>query len=165
MNNLRIARLEEVEGEDILGNVINLAKKMKIQLKPTDIKDVRRMGPKKNNKIRDILVKFTSTEVRDSLYQNRKLLVHEAEPVFVNEDLTQRRSQLFYEARKLRKKARLFGTWSQQGNILVKVNQQSQPRQVANYTEIIALIEEQANKIQTTRDLEVGAESLEDNDL
>ena len=54
-------------------------------------------------------------------------------PVFVNEDLTQRRSQLFYEARRLKKQGRLFGAWSQQGNILVKVKEQSQPKAVAVY--------------------------------
>ncbi len=143
LNNLRIAGLEEDDGEDVQCKVITLAKKMKLALESTDITDARRMGPRKENKTRDILVRFSSSLPRDTLYKRRKMLRDTNEPVYVNEDLTQRRSLLFYEGRRLRKQGKIFGIWSQKGNILIKVNQYSQPRTVINYNEIIAHIEEE----------------------
>ncbi len=54
------------------------------------------------------------------------------DPIYVNEDLTLYRSQLFFEARKIRKKGQLFGAWTQGGNIMIKVNQDDIPRAVSN---------------------------------
>ena len=95
------------------------------------------MNPRRIGKTRDILVKFESHSKRNILYKNRKVLPQTTTPVFVNEDLTQRRSQLFYEARRLKKQGRVFGAWSQHGNILIKVKQQSQPKAVVDYNDIM----------------------------
>ncbi len=159
MNNIRIASLVEEEDEDVQVKVINLAKRMKLTIQPADIKDARRMGPKKGNKTRDVLVILTSKRLRDDLYQRRKMLTSATDPVYVNEDLTQRRSQLFYEGRKLRKQGRIYGIWTQQGNILIKVSQQSQPKEVTNYKDIIVHIEKQSNSIpaNTVRGLETSS--------
>ena len=145
MSNLRIACLGEEEDEDVQCKVIDLADKLKTKLDPKDIADVRRMGPRRIGKTRDILVKFASRSKRDTMYKNRKMLPHTTTPVFVNEDLTQRRSQLFYDARRLKKQGRLFGAWSQQGNILIKVKEQSQPKAVADYNDIMILINDESN--------------------
>ncbi len=59
----------------------------------------------------------------------------------VNEDLTQYRSQLFYEARKIRKKGHLFGTWTQHGNVMVKVKSDDSPRFVSNHNDLKTLIQ------------------------
>ena len=159
MNNIRIAGQEEEDGEDVQSKVINLAKKMKLKLESTDIQDVRRMGPRKENKTRDILVRFVSSKTRETLYKRRKMLKDTTEPVYLNEDLTQRRSLLFYEGRRLRKQGKLFGIWSQHGNILIKVNPYSQPRSVSNYNEIVAQIEKE------DADSEREDSLLEDNDI
>ncbi len=145
MCNLRIAGVQEEEDEDVQGKVIDLAKHLKTKLDPKDIADTRRMGPEKIGKTRDILIKFVARSKRDILYKNRKMLNQTTSPVFVNEDLTQRRSQLFYEARRLKKQGRVFGAWSQHGNILIKVKEQSQPKAVADYKDIMILINDETN--------------------
>ncbi len=167
MNNLRIAGLDEEDGEDIESKVINLAQKMKLKLKSTDIEEARRMGPVKENKKRDVLVKFTCSAMRDNVYRHRKLLTSSAKSVYVNEDLTQRRSLLFYEARRLRKQGRIFGVWSQHGSIMIKVNQQSKPEAVSNYGEVVALMKKESGVTQETRNFEEEANSLSEvyNDL
>ena len=80
-------------------------------------------------------------------------------PVFVNEDLTQRRSQLFYEARILKKQGRVFGAWSQQGNIVIKVKKQSQPKAVADYNDILILINDSTNMSLTNMETDDEADS------
>ncbi len=142
MNNLRIAGLEEEDDEDVQAKVIGLAKDLNTKLEPKDIIEVQRMGRPKQNQTRDILIKFANHQIRNALYQNRKRLQHTRSGVYMNEDLTQGRSKLFYEARKLRKQGRIFGAWSQHGNILIKiVEHQSQPRAVSCYNDIAVLME------------------------
>ena len=81
-----------------------------------------------------------------------------------NEDLTQRRSQLFYEGRNLRKQGRIFGVWTQQGNILIKVTQKSQPKEVTNYKQIIAQIENQSDSIPLDTDTDPEMSSSQGSD-
>ncbi len=164
MNHLRIAGMDEEQGEDVQSKVINIASNMRLTLKPNDISDVRRMGQLKPDKARDILVKFTSSSKREEFYRNRKLLRQRTKPVYVNEDLTQSRSQLFYEARRLRKQGQIFGAWSQQGNVLIKVREQSQPREISNYKEMTAIVKEQSNMHPTNTELDHEASSLEGTD-
>ena len=97
---------------------------------------------------------------------NRKMLRHGTNPVYVNEDLTQQRSLLFYQGRTLRRQGRIFGVWSQQGNILIKVSEQSQPRAVSNYREIQQLMQEQSSidQMNSNFDEEAASTDLEDSD-
>ncbi len=162
MSHLRIAGLEEEEDEDVQGKVIDVAKQLKAKLDPKDIIDARRMGPGKIGKTRDILVKFASRCKRDIMYKNRKMLHQTSKPVFVNEDLTQRRSQLFYEARRLKKQGRVFGAWSQHGNILIKVKERSQPKAVVDYKDIMTLINDGTNMPLTNIETDDEAESSGD---
>ncbi len=123
MNNLKIFGLDETEGEDVIGKVIKFAKEcMKILICPTDI-NATRMGARRPSsmKPRDILVQFKDQTLRNVMYQKRKMLRNQTECVFINEHLTTRRSYLFYQARQMRKRQKLYGVWTQCGNILVKV--------------------------------------------
>ena len=141
LKNLRIVGLDE-NGEDVIRTVINFAKeKMKLLINPTDI-DATRMGAIQPlyEKPRDILVQFQDQTLRNTMYQRRKMLRNQTKQVFINEHLTTRRSYLFYQARQLRKQHKLFGVWTQSGNILVKINMDSTPQEVHNIEVIKSLI-------------------------
>ncbi len=142
-NNIRIAGMKEEEGEDIRAKVIDLARdKLKIlNIKVDDIKEAGRLGKLNGMKIRDVLVKFNNSNMREQMYSKRKLLISKNDPIYVNEDLTLYRSQLFFEARKIRKKGQLFGAWTQDGNIMIKVNQNDIPRVVSNNNDLKTLVQ------------------------
>ena len=55
------------------------------------------------------------------------------DPIYINKDLTQYRSQLFFKARKIQNRGKLFGTWTQGGNVMIKVIQNDIPQAVSNY--------------------------------
>ncbi len=96
---LRIFGLEEIEGEDVTETVVNFAKEyMKLLIDPMVI-DAIRMGTTTQNQIKpgDILVKFESQSLRNIMYQKKRMLCKEAQQVFINEHLTTRRSQLFFQ--------------------------------------------------------------------
>ena len=77
---------------------------------------------------RTMIVRFQSERTRDSVYYARSGLktrnqdVQPALRLFVNEDLTQRRSLMAYQTRKLRAEKKLSDCWTHNGQIIVKEN-------------------------------------------
>ncbi len=140
-NNIRIVGMKEDEGEDIVTKVINLAwgQMRMINIESSDIREAGRMGKQTPMKTRDVLVKFNNTTKRDQIYSKRKFLMNKDDPIYVNEDLTLYRSQLFFEARKIRKLGGLFGAWTQDGNVMIKVNQNDIPQAVSDYNALKTL--------------------------
>ncbi len=142
-NNLRIFGMDEEEGEDLKTKVTSLVRtRLQVCMESEDIKDIGRMG-KKRDKVRDILIKFRSKTIRDKIYNKRKLLRQDEydNMIFINKDLTNQRSKLFFEARKLRRREKIYGTWTQAGNIMVKVKESDQPYAVKKYHELAKLVQ------------------------
>ncbi len=80
-------------------------------------------------------MKFRSKKTRDDVYKKRKLTPigdDVTKNIYINEDLTKHRSQLFHNARKLVKSKKLHSCWTQYGNIMTK--RMSTDRPVAVYT-------------------------------
>ncbi len=137
----------EEEGEDVKRRVIDFAKEsLEIEIGSNEI-EARRMGAIQpgNPKPRDVLIRFDNQSLRNMMYQKKKRLREQNQEVFINEDLTMKRSFLFYQARKLRKRQLLFGVWTQAGNILIKISPDSIPLQVNTIDEIKALLSENNN--------------------
>ena len=53
------------------------------------------MGPIRENKTRDILVRFAISKTRDTLYKWRKVLKDTTEPVYLSEDSTNKGADYF----------------------------------------------------------------------
>ena len=158
IKNLRFFGLEEQEGEDPIRKVIDFVQEqMSIEIKPNEI-EANRVGAlhPMNTKPRDILVKFDCGFLRNAIYKKKIILRRLNQQVFINEDLTAKRSHLFFEARKMRKQQKLFGVWTQAGNVLVKVNPESNPKQVSNIEEIKSLINDNSSNESDT-DIEMSS--------
>ncbi len=140
--NLRIAGVAENEDEKLTENIIQLVKnKLNISdLKSEDIKECHRMGKRRHGKHRDILVQFQRKAMRDLVYQSRKRIPREDNPVFFNDDLIPSRGKLFYHARKFKKSGKVFGAWSQGGSIMVKVKEEDSPVEVQSDAELNQLV-------------------------
>ncbi len=103
-----------------------------------DIATITRMGRPSEDNSRDLIVKFVSKKSRDEFYALRKKTPknHENKKVYINEDLIETKAKLFYDARQLVKRGRLHGTWSQNGNIMVKVKANDNPCVIGNHIEL-----------------------------
>ena len=127
-----------------------------------NIVSITRMGKPKNGKSRDLVVKFNSKEKRAEFYGLRKRTPKndENKKVYINEDLIESRAKLFYDTRRLVKRGTLYGTWSQNGNIMVKVNEDDAPFVVGNQSELRSKLRHNAfdsegleDEMSTTSDL------------
>lgn len=122
-NNIRISGCPETANEDTDNIVLKMASDIGCDLQVHEIDRSHRVGKPGENRTRprEIIVKFTSYRARQKLYKMRVALKdHGYQGTFLNEDLTQYRSKLLYEARKVVKAERAKGAWSSDGNILIK---------------------------------------------
>ncbi len=127
---------EEVDDNNIKEQLVELVGAPEALV--SDICSVTRMGKKKEEKPRDLVVQFVSKKKRDVFYSMRKQTPknEENKKVYINEDLTEARAKLFYDARQMVKRNKLYGTWSQNGNIMVKVKENDNPCVIQNHQDL-----------------------------
>ena len=116
---------DEREDTDLL--VLELAHDMGVKLSPCDIGRSHRLTPanKKKKGPRDIVVRFVTYNKRAEFFRakkNLKLIPHRKD-VFINEHLTRQRAEVFFEARQLKKRDLIQGTWTYDGRICVKLDE------------------------------------------
>ena len=123
-NSLRISGIP-MENDEITDElVLELATDMGVDLQLSEIDRSHRVGKVKNGN-RALIVKFTSYRARQKLYSIRKdLRYHDKRKnVFINEDLTSRRSKLLAQARQLVRERKLRAAYTGDGKIFIKDNE------------------------------------------
>ena len=131
-NILRVSGIPENESEDTDLIVMQVADKLGVSISPYEIDRSHRVGKTvkphvgqtSTRKSRDIIVKFATYNARNRLFQERKTLRETADEdlknIFLNEDLTKRRSEILFEARKLRRSGKIKAAYSSDGKITVR---------------------------------------------
>ena len=114
--------------------VVKIARELDVDISKDNIDRSHRVGkPTQQERSapdrvrpRDILVKFSTYNARQQLYGMRKELRHSDDDtmknLFINEDLTKKRSKLLYDARSLLLVENLSAAYSQDGRIFVRDN-------------------------------------------
>ncbi len=137
---VRITGITEEDGEDLTKKVVKLAKnKLGVKkINGADIVQIHRSGKKKATKTRDIIVQFENKATRDLFHGARKKLYVKNDgksSVYINDDLTDFRQKLLYDARMLVRRKKLKAAWAQCGNVMVLMDQGG-PHAVYNYQEL-----------------------------
>ena len=65
------------------------------------------------------IVKFHNIWKKRQIYRNRMQLTSR---IFINEDLTKEKSQIFYQSRNLKKQKAIKTTWTQDGTVYIRTN-------------------------------------------
>ena len=138
LNNLRLVGIPEEEGEILQQKVLEIAtKRLNLQtISESDIDLCYRLGKTNESKTRDVIVRFGSREKRNLIYRCRRNMPREDQPIYINEDLTIRRNKLFYDARSSKKSGRLTAVWTQEGNIIIKTSEASEPIAVKTQSDL-----------------------------
>lgn len=135
-NCLRISGILESDEQTTDSIVLNIAKECDANIALSDIDRSHRLNRRRplpnapvpdarKDKPRDIIVKFTSYRARALMFQSKKKLENNEifESVYINEDLTKRRSELLYNARKLKNTGAVKSAFSRDGRIFILDNQ------------------------------------------
>ncbi len=92
-----------------------------------------------------ITIKFKSKTKRDDFYRRRKRTpnsVDVTKNIYINEELMLHRARLYHDTRKLVKRGKLSYTWTQHGNIMIRVTEDSQPIAVFSNEELQPMLSE-----------------------
>jgi len=100
-NSLRIHGLPESEYEDVGEKILDLANKaleVTPPITPADIDRVHRIGKQNDSaQPRPVILKLATYRLRDRIYRKRTKLKHaEVGKIYINEDITARRSNLLW---------------------------------------------------------------------
>lgn len=119
-NCVRVAGVSEdrTDTDDV---ILDIASKLDIPIKREEITVSHRVGPKNNDRPRQIIARITNYELRHRLLKSSKQLrkIAGMENIAVNQDLTKTRNKLAYEARKLVKAGRAKSSFVWDGKIFV----------------------------------------------
>lgn len=130
-NCIEIHGIPEVQGENIISEVIKIGRAIGEEIKPTTIDNCHRLGKqiKDSPVIRGIIVKFVRNFDKEQFLKCRKvkrnlntleLGFNVNNIVYVNENLTQRRRSLMARARKMKRVFNLAYVWSKNGRVYVR---------------------------------------------
>lgn len=129
--NLKIIGINEDDENDDAESISKLVKELNVEMDKSEILQTYRLGKNKSGgKPRDLVVEFKNLKLREEIYKKRRGLIHKN--IYVNEHLTAIRSKLYFETRQLRKKKIIHSTWTQNGNVLIQMNESSPPVHILN---------------------------------
>lgn len=119
--------------------VIRIGDAINVNIKPEDIEISHKL---KRKTTKPVIVKFVSHKVKSLLYKARTKLKNvktsdvfpsyafasrEDQRIFINENLTNYRRELFWKANKMKKDNMITSTWTMDGKIFVKTSPSGAP--------------------------------------
>ena len=113
----------ETKEEDTDKLVLRIAEKMSVNLDVEEVSRPHRVGRPGGNKPRAIICRFVNWRVKQRLMKGRREL--RDTDIHVSDDLTRRRSNLFFLASQKKKLKRCAQTWTYDGKIFVRVTDDS----------------------------------------
>ena len=141
-NNIEIHGIPEQEGENLENLVVDLAKELGLKMETISIDIVHRLPRRYGTK--PIIVKFHAYQDKYAMYQARyklrklknKTYFQRAVNIYINENLTKTRKQLFAEVRKRRDQNEWHSAFTQDGKIYIKFDKESRPTKINNYSDL-----------------------------
>ena len=110
-DNLKLKGIKHEANEDTTDIVMNVASSIGVDVRRDDISTSHRLGPSEPNKPSPIIVRFAKRDKKVSIMKNKKNL---KDDIYVEEDLTKMRRNMFYE---IRRHPNTIKSWTIEGKI------------------------------------------------
>ncbi len=152
--NVRIVGLPEQDDEHgkLKQRIVEVSKTLLNigNISTTDIDEAYRLGKQKENEARTIMVRFKAKSTRDSFYRSRRNLYenstnHNSSGIYLNKDLTPYRQKLYFDVRQLRRRGEIHSVWTQEGTIVLKLQEADQPKTIKTHRELVELLRVKAD--------------------
>lgn len=121
-NCLRLSGIPETANESVDEKIMEVLNTLDAEVTLDNIDRAHRVGKPKGGSHRDIIIKFSTYRSRRKIMINKKQLKTQGKRIYINEDLTRTRSDIFYRARSLVKSKKVQNTWTADGTIIIKDN-------------------------------------------
>lgn len=173
-NNILIKGVVECENadNDLLSDMVDsIFSHIEQEFRSDSVLNVRRIGPRKENLPRPILVEMVNYTVKMPVMKNLKDKELNCEKfenkgipwgkkehkIYIRDHLTPTNNTIFYHARQLRKKNKVKFAWTKLGQIYIKVKDDSYAIHVTS----IEQLEQIANQLEAPSDAETENEPTE----
>ena len=138
---LRFVDIPDKQEENTLDEMTNFVTSiLKVALRIEEIESCYRIGKFSADVSRPIILILQNETKKKEIYRARLKLKDArkkgSQPIFINEDLTSVRSLLAQKARQEVKLKKIHSTWTLDGEIYVKQNQDDKPRKIRSIKDI-----------------------------
>ncbi|CAC5368509.1 unnamed protein product [Mytilus coruscus] len=118
---LRFSGVPFSRGENTIEKVVDIVKKIGVNIKADDISVSHRTGKYKENKPRQIIARFPKHDLKVEILKSAKKLreIPGLQNICINQDLTKTRDEIAFQARAYVRNHRLKATWVVDGKIMV----------------------------------------------
>ncbi len=121
--------LKQTDDKTPSDQIMQLCKdKLQVNLHPHDIDRVFSVPTKKDPRKKLYYVTLTTYRKKEEIMMVKKNLKQNDEKIFINENLTPKQGVTFFMARKLVKEKKLVATWTRDGKVYVKKDENSQSK-------------------------------------
>ena len=131
-NCINIAGVKEKDRESVKTLTKDISRAVGVRVADEDIDIARRIGRQVEGKVRPIIVKFTTFDKRQELYQARRKLRTVAAPagssseaelrqIFVSDSLTKTNRGIMYAARQLKSDGKIATAWTDAGRMKIRI--------------------------------------------
>lgn len=174
--NIIIKGIKEVENDDnqLLGFMVDgVLDSLEDTFESSNVVNVRRIGAKKPNLPRLILVELSCKEIKLKIMQKLKdsdlncskfnnngvAWGSQADKIYISDHLTPTNSKIFYQARKLKKCSKIKYAWSKFGQIYVKKDDDSRAYHMKSIEQLLYYEKQSLNKEDEDTDESFSSES------
>ena len=148
---LEIRGIPLSDSEDTNEIVVELGKCMGLEIEEDDISVSHRIPNRRKDRKQNlaIIVKFVRRDSKDAYYKARNRLkdittkdlgYDQSNKIFINENLTERRKELFWECLKFKKQENYSFIWTINGRICLRKNQESRVNVINSKDDLRKLI-------------------------
>ena len=150
-NCINVAGVKETAGESVRALTKEIGRAVGVNLADGDIDTAHRVGRHTEGKHRPIIVKLTTFDKRQELYQARRKLrtafvpagspMSEAElrQIFVSDNLTTANRVVMYAARQLKNDGKITAAWTDAGRMKIRVEADGPTRIIRGMDELRAI--------------------------
>jgi len=123
-----------VDTDQLILQVCNT--KLGLDININDIGRSHVIGKVKNGKSQ-VIVRFLSYRIRNSVYTNKKALKGHPDGIFITENLTKYRTELVKKLSQLKYSKQMYTYWTSDGRIYVKQTETSRKQTINNFDDIM----------------------------
>ncbi|VDH91094.1 Hypothetical predicted protein [Mytilus galloprovincialis] len=118
---LRLSGVPFSRGENTTEKVIDIVKRIGVNIKDDDISVSHRTGKFRENKTRQIIARFPKHDLKVEILKSAKKLreIPGLQDICINQDLTKTRDEIAFKARAYVRNHRLKATWVVDGKVMI----------------------------------------------
>ena len=128
---------ESIDDKSLENHIITVMKSIKVNVQSYQIVGVHRIGKKRPNRPRNVIVRFVNRKNAFTLLKNKKSLKNgQYKKYYVIENLCPYNKKIFNTLYKCKKQDEIHSVWTYNGQVFAKIDEHDQPTRISHMDDI-----------------------------